>query len=401
MASLCGLTFWSDALVAMGAGGAEKNLESLTSKEFIAPQPRSSVPGTREYSFRNYLVHKVCLSGLLRHERKECHARLARWLESTGSTSIDLRRLIAQNYLLAGEEEQAALLYFDLGRACSAFRGEYAEALGAFGQCLEIARGTGNRALQREALGQVGILSMKTGKFDKASEILQEAIRLASSDCLVEREAEYTIALAGTFACLGDLKEALAAAGHARKLCSGLGNPDLNMQLEKMTAFIHYFGEDIETATESFIRAYDIAVESGNLFEIQLMMQNIGSCLFDAGKLDESRKYFEEAGAICEKEGFWETRHLNNAYVHYLNLVQRFDPDEMAGLMRELEFARRTNNKWDIIQVCILLGRASRRVSRSDDAKRYFEEAVKEARKSSFTYYLKMAERALEEVEGA
>jgi len=387
-ASVCGETFWDGALEALGVRSIDRDLEMLTRRELIAPLTESRIPGAREYAFRSGITARVAYSGLLQNEREDYHLRFARWLESTGLATVEVLKLIAENYGRAGQDDQAAMLYYDLGKAYAEKRGEYHDALKAFNQSLEYARKIGNRALQRETLGQIGIMSLKVGSFDKADELLQEALRYASEECLVEQEAIYTRELAVTQACHGYFEDALHTIVHARALSSGMTDPAQLMELETGTAMICLLMGDIEKAIHYYKQAIELAEKAGSLYKLANILHNLGDCYLRLGDMSRAREYFESSASICDRGDFYCLRILNLSYIYYLDVLQTSDEQFLDKLEECLKSTNRTGNTWDIIQIRLLLGRVQAHLGRRDKARVHFEKGLADARKYGFSTYI-------------
>ena len=105
-AAVMGRTFWLGAL-----GGErwtlEERLHSLTRKEFVSREQRSTVAGETEFSFRHALVREVAYEQIPRAARAEKHLRAAEWIESLGR-SEDHGEMLAYHYLQALELSRAA-----------------------------------------------------------------------------------------------------------------------------------------------------------------------------------------------------------------------------------------------------------------------------------------------------
>ena len=105
-AAVVGRTFWLGAL-----GGErwrlEDQLHSLTRKEFVSRERRSTVAGEAEFSFRHALVREVAYEQIPRAARAEKHLRAAEWIESLGRTE-DHGEMLAYHYLQAVELLRAA-----------------------------------------------------------------------------------------------------------------------------------------------------------------------------------------------------------------------------------------------------------------------------------------------------
>ena len=127
-AAVVGRVFWTGAVTALGAGGAETvevALHALTRKEFVQRERRSSVAGDGEYAFRHGLVREVAYGQIPRARRAELHLAAARWIEALGRPD-DYAELLAHHYLSALEYARAAGQ--DVAPIAEAARGPLREA---------------------------------------------------------------------------------------------------------------------------------------------------------------------------------------------------------------------------------------------------------------------------------
>jgi len=397
-ASVCGAVFWDGALDAMGMKNIDRNIESLVRKEFIHPAAESRIPGTREFAFKNAVAAKVAYSGLLQNEREDYHFRFAQWLESTGLTSTEILKLVAEHYGKAAQEEHAAMLYFELGRACAERVGDFTAALEHFSKSLELARRIENRALQREALGQIGIMSIKVGHFDRTDVLLRQALKYAAEDCQVEQEAIYTRELAVSQACHGYYEDALHTIGRARGLSSSLSDPVQLVELETANALIYLFMGKLETAVQYYKRAIELAEQADSLYKLANILHNLGDCYLRLNDYSKAREYFDSSASICDRGGFYFLYNLNMSFIYYLDTLQTSNEQFILNLEECLHDARRIGNEWSIIQSQILIGKALAHCRRPDEARQYLEKARTDASKHGISTFAEEASEALKKL---
>ncbi len=109
-AAVVGRVFWSGSVTALGGNEpqvVDAALHSLTRKEFVQRERRSSVSGESEYAFRHGLVRDVAYATIPRARRAELHRCTAAWIEELGRPD-DYAELLAHHYLSAIEYAQAA-----------------------------------------------------------------------------------------------------------------------------------------------------------------------------------------------------------------------------------------------------------------------------------------------------
>ena len=120
-ASVIGRSFWDALLREMQdtdrTPGDE--LDSLCQRGLVVPQPHSGFIDTNEFAFKHAILRDVTYETLLKHDRKQYHARVAAWLEKISIASgrqAEYQALIAGHYQQAGESTLAALGYEKAGK---------------------------------------------------------------------------------------------------------------------------------------------------------------------------------------------------------------------------------------------------------------------------------------------
>lgn len=107
-ASIVGSVFWDDALAALDPL-APSALPMLQHKALVLARESSAFEGTAEEAFRHHLLHQVAYDTVLKPERRQGHAAVARWLAArVNDRSGEHLATTAQHFLQAGDGAQAA-----------------------------------------------------------------------------------------------------------------------------------------------------------------------------------------------------------------------------------------------------------------------------------------------------
>jgi len=151
------------------------------------------VHGRREaaYRFRHSLIQDAIYKGLLRHQRRNLHARAAWGLEASSVGRLEeTAALLGHHFALAGEVERA-YHYFEVAgdHAASAFAND--EAVASYGRGLEVL-GAGPGEMVTEAVQlwlKLGTLFWRLGRYGEGRASLQKAAELvpAGSDLLAAK----------------------------------------------------------------------------------------------------------------------------------------------------------------------------------------------------------------------
>ena len=110
-ASVVGLVFWDQSLAALDPSALQA-LPALCRRGLIRLQPDARLEGAREYAFQHQILHHVTYETLLRHDRRELHARAAHWLAGlTSARAGDFLGPTAEHYEQAGDTARACEFY--------------------------------------------------------------------------------------------------------------------------------------------------------------------------------------------------------------------------------------------------------------------------------------------------
>lgn len=110
-ASVIGAVFWDQALAAVDARSAER-LPTLVQRELARPWDEATADELNAYAFQHQLLHQATYDTVLKRERRDTHARVARWMaeriERDAGRAGELLGLAAEHFERAGDREQAA-----------------------------------------------------------------------------------------------------------------------------------------------------------------------------------------------------------------------------------------------------------------------------------------------------
>jgi class 3 adenylate cyclase len=106
-ASIVGPVFWDAALAAVDAA-APPALPALRRRNLVSARERSAFTDTAENTFVHALLHDVTYDTVLKPQRREGHAAVARWLsERLSGREGEFLALAAQHYERAGDSARA------------------------------------------------------------------------------------------------------------------------------------------------------------------------------------------------------------------------------------------------------------------------------------------------------
>jgi predicted ATPase/class 3 adenylate cyclase len=165
-AAVIGRTFWPGAVAHLGTDDDEELrplLDDLLRREFLLPEPRSTITGEAAFRFKHVLIREVAYGGLSKTARASYHQRFAEWLrERAGDELLEVR---------AYHLDHATALLAELdGDAPEELSKEAAHAL----------EKAGKRALSREANATARRLLLRSVELEPTLDRRYQAARAAS-----------------------------------------------------------------------------------------------------------------------------------------------------------------------------------------------------------------------------
>ena len=309
-ASVIGRTFWGGAIAQLSPDIEDVHcvIDELLTRDFVVPEPRSTITGEKAYRFKHVLIREVAYGGLAKASRAEHHLRFADWLhERAGDELLEIRafHLDHASALLAELDgappadlaARAAQVLEQAGRRAlsrEAFRGARhlllrsveleptlerrwfaARAAARMGDWLAVppemtavraaAREAGEKKIEGRALTALGELALyRDADVSRSRELADEALEvLADVDHPDTRfEAFITRSLVGGW--VGDFEESERFQQMALKIARDSARKDLETKAVEAIALSRLHRLDVEEARPLVDRALELAEESGS-----------------------------------------------------------------------------------------------------------------------------------------
>jgi class 3 adenylate cyclase len=340
-AAVIGRIFWPGALARLSPDldSIEQPLEALLLRDFVLPEPRSSIRGEDAHRFKHVLIRDVAYAGLSKSDRAHHHAAFAEWLkERAGEELLEIR---------AYHLDHATALLAELdGAAPEELRREAAEALETAGE----------RALAREANRSARQLFVRSVELEPTLRRRYLAARAAArlSDLpAVSREMEEVCSAAGEAGDGWTQGRALVELAEA----SVLREADVQRAEEMVERALEAFEEDDLTGRFRALRVRaTIAWTRGDLVKEEQVMREAIDLARRAGRkdfeseaadelasvyisrleLDRAAPLIEQALLLAEESGSAEARGRALRFAGQLHLQRR----ELDEAEQALESAR-------------------------------------------------------------
>jgi tetratricopeptide (TPR) repeat protein len=429
-AAVVGRIFWDQAVARLATTLPEPTrataLEGLTEREVIFRRPKSTVSGSREFSFRHALMRDVAYEGVLRSVRRAHHALAAEWLEE----AVDLSQrpdehaaAVAHHHEEAGHKAAAARWYLRAGQhAARSFAGDDALRLFARARALvpkgeqelwadvllaqeavldrmgrrEDQRATldelaasdgldpGRRALARLAEGRWLFFR---GEYPAVPPVAEEAADLARRANRSDLESDALMQGGRSLAYLNEHDAARVLLNRSLTTAQELGDHKRSGEVLRLLAVVatnRGWNEEgltlLDAAGEEHRQINDREGEA-------MVTGQRGALLMQVSRLEEARVASEEALAVFE-----ETGHRYREGVMLTNLARiamdqgRLD-DAIDGGRRALHLTEEIDDAEGVVASLQSLGDGHRLAGDHQLAREYLERGLEESQQHTLTYF--------------
>jgi class 3 adenylate cyclase/tetratricopeptide (TPR) repeat protein len=377
-AAVIGRTFWAGAVEYLGGDGdgeLEPLLDDLLLREFVLPEPRSTISGEEAYRFKHVLIREVAYSGLSKTARARHHRRFAEWLgerardellevrayhldqasallaELDGAPPEELAKEAADALARAGKRalarEANATARKLLHRSVElepTLRRRYEAARAAWRMhdfpvvsnemedVLLGAREEGNKELEARsltALAEVALL--READVGRAEQLAKKAVEVAEDD---ESRIDAFRILETAAWWRGELREAETYAEEQLQIARRLKRQDLESDALLQLAGIYVSRREGERAEPLIERALDLAEESGSLTAKARAFRTLGELHEFRGRQEEALAEFGRARDLFDEVG--AAANVARTLMHMGRLLaRRGDVPEGERLFRE------------------------------------------------------------------
>ncbi len=376
-AAVMGRIFWKGALTELVLEGTDIDplLEDLHLREFVLPEPRSSISGEAAFKFKHVLIREVAYGGLSKAARAGFHQRFAEWLrkraaeellevrayhldhatallaELDGSPPEKLateaaaaleeagRRALAREAnatarkLLVRAVELEPTLERRFQAARAAWRmSEFPVVSPEMQKILRLAREVGDKDLEARALAALAEVSIfREGDVSRGEELAREALEVA------ERDESKVLALEvlNTVAWWrGRLSEGEGYAQEQLEIARRLERADLESEALLSLAGIYTSRQEDDRAEPLIERAKALAEESGSLTARAHAYMQSGELYGWRRRDDEALEEYERARELFAEVG--AATHLARTMLRIAVITRRAgDLEEAEKLARE------------------------------------------------------------------
>jgi predicted ATPase/class 3 adenylate cyclase len=312
-AAVIGKVFWAGAVAAVGGadrGAVEERLHTLSRKEFVRRERRSSVAGEEQYIFLHVLVRDVAYGQIPRGSRSIKHRAAAEWIASLSTDrSEDRAEMLAHHYLSA----------LELARASGHDASELAEAA-------------------RLALREAGDRAFALHAFAAAARFYAAALELWPPDSPERPKLLFELGRAryyGEEEGEAELEEAAAA-------LVALGDPETAAEAETFLGNLLGNRGEREREHRHLDRATELVAEVPTSRSKARTLAALAASQMMAGRMDEALGAGREALVMAEELGLQDVR-ANALGTVGLGLVDAGDLQGIAHLEAALAISLENN----------------------------------------------------------
>jgi class 3 adenylate cyclase/tetratricopeptide (TPR) repeat protein len=418
-AAVMGRIFWKGALADLVLEGTDIDplLEDLHLREFVLPEPRSSISGEAAFKFKHVLIREVAYGGLSKAARAGYHQRFAEWLRKrAGEELLEVRayHLDHATALLAELDgappehlaTEAAAALEEAGRralareanatarklliraveleptlerrfqaARAAWRmSEFPVVSPEMQEVLRLAREQGDRDLQGRALVALAEVSIfREGDVSRGEELAREALEVVVRD---ESKVSALEVLNTVAWWRGRLSEGEGYAQEQLEIARRLGRPDLESEALLSLAGIYTSRQEDDRAEPLIERAKTLAEESGSLTARAHAYMESGELYGWRRRDDEALEEYARARELFAEVG--AATHLARTMLRIATIVRRAgDLEEAEKLAREgIRILKPLEDRGTLCEVQRFLAEVLLDQGRLDEAELYALKAV-------------------------
>jgi predicted ATPase/class 3 adenylate cyclase len=416
-ASVIGRIFWHGAIAHLSPDlDVEAALDSLLLRDFLVPEPRSTIVGERAYKLKHVLIREVAYGGLTKAERARLHELFAGWLaERAGEELLEIRAYHLDHAAQLQAEldgappaelaHQAAAALEEAGRRALAreanrsgrklllrsveleptLERRYHAARAAWRmsdlpavsiemqRVLDGAREAGDTTVEGKALTALAeVALLREGDFPKATELVDGALEV-----LPENGRFGALEVRGRLAWwVGDFEMQERMAEEALEIAQRLERKDLEAAALNELSSAYRQQRRLDEAEDAIRRSLEFAQESGSIVAQAQALHSLGTLHLERRETQLAEQHLEEARALFAEVGdAWMLGRTLNSLAWAAE--QRGDDHAAERQLREaIRLLKPLEDRGALCESQRALAEVLIRLGRLDEAERLALEAV-------------------------
>jgi class 3 adenylate cyclase/predicted ATPase len=352
---------------------------SLIMLEASAPEPL--------YAFKHAITYEVTYHSLLFAQRRQIHRILAEWYEQFYASSLEAAYpLLAHHWTYTAEGSGDAALTLKARdylvkagtqalRLCA-----YPEALSFLQRALSmIPVGSESAAERAELLISIGIAHEKMANYAPAIAALGEALELARLASDARTHSQALSELSWIAVRKGEYAQAEQLGEQALDLAIQVGDKLANAKAGYRLGIVAFYRGDYPLAARRFEESLAVSQELGDRYGVAGSLNTLGLVALYQGGYREATRCFEEALAIGRELG---NRDAIGKFLGNLGLVAEKQGDYPLAIQRyeeSLSILREIGARHAALLNVLNLGDVATAQGDEAKAERYYREALAEA----------------------
>jgi tetratricopeptide (TPR) repeat protein/tRNA A-37 threonylcarbamoyl transferase component Bud32 len=255
--------------------------------------------------------------------------------ETVGNKEEASRRHQMALEILEKEPEtvELAILYEDLSRMLWR-SGKHAESLPWAQKAFAIAQKSGDAEVLARCYASLGALSLFEGEYDRASQYLEQGVKIAVDNNCVASLRLYQN-LGNVYFAKGDFQRSFETCQRAFELAKKVGDILWTAMNGYLLASIYVFMGEMQKAVALYEEALVLDKKAKNSTHIATIMTGLGQCYCLMGEWDRSLQFLNEGLELSQKIGDYQVSGIANKWLGELYV----DMENFAQAERYLDEA--------------------------------------------------------------
>ena len=259
----------------------------------------------------------------------------------------------------------------------------------------EVARRLGNRELLRDITVATAEAYTKNGEYSSSIGLLKEALVLSRDTGDLQAQIRCLIPLSLAHAATGDHAAAFETLEEARRLAGMHPDRYTDCELLKTEGLIRYYGRDWAGTVDSSTRALELAKEYGFAYEATVNAHNCGDAYLRMGDFKRAFASLRYAYELAKESGYIKQEYNNLRILGFIDAVRFKSAEGRRRVAEAVEYARRNNYVWDLVQSLYMLAIADHVLGDQEEARRGLREVLRMTAEHGDTRYHEDAQQAL------
>ncbi len=258
-----------------------------------------------------------------------------------------------------------------------------------------VARRLGNRELLRDVALATAEAATKNGEYAGAIGLLKEALTLSRDTGDLQAQIRCLIPLSLAHAATGGHDVAMKTLEEARRLAGMHPDRYTDCELLKTEGLIRYYGRDWTGTVDASARALELAKEYGFTYEATVNAHNLGESYLRVGDYKRAFASLRYAYELAKENGYTKQEYNNLRVLGFIDAVRFKSAEGRRRIMEAVDYARKNNYIWDMVQSMYMLALADHVLGDHDEARKSLREVLRMTAEHGDARYHEDAQQAL------